>query len=78
MVHDEKTNCYKFVKDRIKYTLVPIKEEETTGTSEMRVLLMSGKQFLKQVEDNEVSYAVVRTSKMVLLHTNVSDLPIEI
>ena len=33
VVHDGKTNCYKFVKDGIKNTLVPIKEEETTETS---------------------------------------------
>ena len=43
VVHDGLTNCYKFVKDGIKHTLVPIKEEETTGTCETRVLLMSGK-----------------------------------
>eukprot|EP00253_Pinus_taeda_P007574 PITA_07574 len=53
VVHDGKTNCYKFVKDGIKHTLVPIKEEETTETSLTRVLLMGGKQFLKQIEDNE-------------------------
>eukprot|EP00253_Pinus_taeda_P021874 PITA_21874 len=41
--HDGKTNCYKFVKDGIKHTLVPIKEEETAETSGTRVLLMGGK-----------------------------------
>lgn len=78
VVHDGKTNCYKFVKDGIKHTLVPIKEEETKGTSETRVLLMSGKQFLKQVEDSEVSYVVVIRAKIVLIHTKVSYFPIEI
>jgi len=33
---------------------------------------------MKQVEDSEVSYAVVRREKMVLLHIEVSDLPPEI
>eukprot|EP00253_Pinus_taeda_P002030 PITA_02030 len=78
VVHDGKTNCYKFVKDGIKHTLVPIKEEETTETSGMRVLLMGGKQFLKQTEDSEVNYAIVRRVKTMLLHTEVSDLPAEI
>ncbi len=27
VVHDGLTNCYKFLKDGIKHTLVPIKEE---------------------------------------------------
>eukprot|EP00253_Pinus_taeda_P003741 PITA_03741 len=43
VVHDGKTNFYKFVKDGIKHTLVPIKEEETTKTSGKKVLLMGGK-----------------------------------
>lgn len=57
---------------------MPIKEEEIAETSGMRVLLMGGKQFLKQIEDSEVSYAIVRRAKTVLLHTKVSDLPTEI
>ena len=43
VIHDRKTNCYKFFMDRITHTLVPIKDEETTRTSETRVLLMGGK-----------------------------------
>lgn len=78
VVHDGKKNCYKFVKDGIKHTLVPIKEEETTETSGMRVLLMGRKQFLKQVENSEVIYVVVRRAKIVLLHTKVLDFPAEI
>jgi len=63
VVHDGLTNCYKFVKDGIKHTLVPIKEEGTTGKSEPKALLVSGKQFLKQVEDSEMGYAVCKESK---------------
>eukprot|EP00253_Pinus_taeda_P017651 PITA_17651 len=51
--HDGKTNYYKFVKDGIKHTLVPMKEEETTETSGTKVLLVGGKEFLKQIEDDE-------------------------
>eukprot|EP00253_Pinus_taeda_P006624 PITA_06624 len=54
VVHDGLTNCYKFVKDGIKHTIVPIKEEGTIGTSEPRALLVSKKQFLKQVQDSEM------------------------
>jgi len=43
LVHDGMTNCYKFVKDGIKHTLVPVKEEEATKTSGTKVLLMGGK-----------------------------------
>eukprot|EP00253_Pinus_taeda_P014170 PITA_14170 len=66
-------------KDGIKHMLVPIKEEEgELETSETRALLVSGKQFVKQVEDSKIGYAVVRKARTVLLHTKILDLPIEI
>eukprot|EP00253_Pinus_taeda_P036264 PITA_36264 len=48
--------------DGIKHTLVPIKEEGKTETGEPRTLLVSRKQFLKQVEDSEMGYEVVKKS----------------
>eukprot|EP00253_Pinus_taeda_P002625 PITA_02625 len=77
LAHDGLPNCNKFVKDGIKHTLVPIKEKGTAGTSEPRAPLIGGKQFLKQVEDNKMGY-VVNRAKIVLLHTEASDLPPEI
>jgi len=58
--------------------LMPIKEEGTTETSEPRALLVSRKQFLKQVEDSDIGYAVVKKVRTVLLHTEVLDLHTEI
>eukprot|EP00253_Pinus_taeda_P034746 PITA_34746 len=43
VVHDGLTRCCKFVNDGIEHTLVPIKEEGTTETSEPRTLLVSRK-----------------------------------
>ena len=78
VVHDGLTNCYKFFKDGLRHMLVPIKEEGTAETSEPRTLLVSRKQFLKQVEDSEIGYAVVKKARTILLHTKVSDLPTKI
>eukprot|EP00253_Pinus_taeda_P024940 PITA_24940 len=78
VTHDGKTNCYKFVKDGVKHTLVPIKEEDTTESSGTKTLLIAAKQFVRQIEKNEVNYAVVRRTKGVSLNTEKSELPIEI
>eukprot|EP00253_Pinus_taeda_P006788 PITA_06788 len=78
VTHDGKTNCYKFTKDWVKHTLVPIKEEETTESSGTKALLIGGKQFVKQVEENEVIFSVVRRMKPVLLNLEKSELPKEI
>eukprot|EP00253_Pinus_taeda_P032834 PITA_32834 len=78
VTHDGKTNCYKFTKDGVKHTLVPIKEEDTAESSGTKALLIGGKQFVKQVEENEVNFAVVRRMKPVLLNLEKSELPKEI
>eukprot|EP00253_Pinus_taeda_P013257 PITA_13257 len=74
-IHDGKTNCYKFVKDGIKHTLVPIKEENTAETSGVKTLLLGGKEFIKQIEDSGINFAVIRRPRTVVLHTQISDLP---
>jgi len=77
-VHDGKTNRYKFVKDGIRHTLVPIKEESAAEASGVKALLLGGKEFIKQMDDSEVNFAVIRRPRAVILQTQVSDLPEEI
>eukprot|EP00253_Pinus_taeda_P003555 PITA_03555 len=77
-VHDGRTNCYKFVKDGIKHTLVPIKEDNIAEASGVKALLLGGKEFIKQIEDSEINFVVIRRPKAVVLHTQVSDLPEEV
>ena len=69
VVHDEEKNCYRFVKNGIKNTLVPMKEEEGAESSGTKTLLLGGKDFLRQMKDDEINYAVVRRPKVVLMHT---------
>ena len=78
VIHDGERNYYKFEKDGIKPTLVPLKEEKISKTSSSKVLFLGGKEFLQQMEEEEVSYAVVCKPKVVLLHTEIVDLPFEV
>eukprot|EP00253_Pinus_taeda_P016787 PITA_16787 len=78
VTHDGVLNCYKFEKDGVRHTLVPMREEEAVEVNETKALLMSGKQFLKQVENSEMTYAVVRKRRTVLLPTEITAFPIEI
>lgn len=78
VVHDRESNCYKFEKDGMKHTLVLLKEEDTTRTSNPKVMLLGGKVFLQQMEEEEVSYAIVCKPKVILLHTKIVDIPIEV
>eukprot|EP00253_Pinus_taeda_P002573 PITA_02573 len=59
VTHDGVVNCYKFEKDGVRHTLVLIKEGKgATETSETKALLVSGKQFLKQVEGSKIDIVV--------------------
>lgn len=71
VVHNGKTNYYKFVKDGVKHTLVPMKEEDIA-------LLLGGKEFLQQMGDDEIKFSIVQRPRAVLVHTEIKDLLEEI
>eukprot|EP00253_Pinus_taeda_P016833 PITA_16833 len=78
VVHYGKTNCYKFVKYGIKHTLVPMKEEDKTENSGTKVLLLGGKEFLQQIGDDEIKFAIVQRPRAMLIHTEITYFPEEI
>ena len=77
-IHEGKRNAYKFQKDGLNQTLLPLQEEETTGNNDPKDLLMSGKEFIQHMEGNKVNFSLVCKPKVVLTSTKILDLPIEI
>eukprot|EP00253_Pinus_taeda_P005681 PITA_05681 len=78
-MHDGKRNTYKFEKDGVNHTLLPLLEEGGPGQkTDPKTLLLGGKEYLKQMKEGEVSYAVICKPKVITTSTKVSDLPIEI
>ena len=45
-IHDGNKNTYKFHKDGIDHTLIPIKDEGTSVAPEPKALMLSGKRYL--------------------------------
>ncbi len=78
VVHNGKTNCYKFVKNGVKHTLVPMKEEDTINNSGLEAFLIGGKDLLQRMGDDEIKFTIVRRPRAVLVHTEIKDLPEEI
>eukprot|EP00253_Pinus_taeda_P023337 PITA_23337 len=78
-MHDGKRNTYKFEKDGVNHTLLPLPEEGgPRQKTDPKTLLLGGKEYLKQMKEGEVSYAVICKPKVIMTSTKVSDLPIEI
>ena len=77
-MHDGNKKTYKFSKDGVNHTLLPQEEDDTSKEPNSKTLLLSGKEYLQQMEEDEVIYALVLKSKVIFTSTKVSDLPIEI
>eukprot|EP00253_Pinus_taeda_P010063 PITA_10063 len=78
-IHHGKRNTYKFGKDGVNHTLLPLQEEDgPRQKTDPKTLLLGGMEYLKHIEQNEVNFAVICKPKVIMTSTKVSDLPIEI
>ena len=62
----------------IRHVLHPLQEGGTTGQLTPKVLMLSGKEYLQQIEEEGLNYAMVCKPRAVTRKTNVTDLPKEI
>eukprot|EP00253_Pinus_taeda_P012663 PITA_12663 len=78
-MHDGKRTTYKFGKYGINHTLLPMGEEDASRKkTDPKTLLLGGKEYLQQIEENEVNFVVICKPKVIVTSTKVSYLPIEI
>jgi hypothetical protein len=79
MIHDGRKNTYTLDKNGRMHMLLPIKNQEVKTEMRNIVLLMSGKELLKEVKKKEdTQFIVVRKLKIVLTSMRIDDLPEEI
>jgi hypothetical protein len=76
VVHDGRMNTYTLGKDGRTHRLLSIKEKEMKPEVSNTILLMSGKELLKEMDKKEdPQFFVVRKPRIVLTSTRVDDLP---
>jgi hypothetical protein len=79
VVHDGRKNTHTLEKNGRTHMLLPIKDKEVKPKVSNTVLLMSGKELLKEVKEKEdTQFIVVRKPRIVLTSTRIDDLPEEI
>jgi hypothetical protein len=79
VVHDGRKNTYTLEKNGRTHMLLLIKDKEVKTKVSNIVLLMNGKELLKEVKKKEdPQFIVVRKPRIVLTNTRVDDLPEEI
>jgi hypothetical protein len=79
VVHDGRKNTYTLEKNGRTHMLLSIKDKEVKPEVSNTVLIMSGKELIKEVKKKEdTQFIVVRKPRIVLTSTRVDDLPEEI
>jgi hypothetical protein len=78
-MHDGRKNTYTLEKNGRTHMLLPMEEKRAKEEASTRILLMSGKELLKEVkEEEEMQFAVVRKPRVILTSTLVNDIPEEV
>lgn len=78
VAYNGRENTFTFEKEGRRHTLIPLKDERAEEQTSPKVLLFTEKEFLKHVQNEEVSFVVVGKPRTVLTTTRIVDLPIKV
>jgi hypothetical protein len=79
VIHDGRKNTYTLEKNGRTHMLLPMEEKRAKEEASTSILLMSGKELLKEVkEEQEMQFTVVRKPRVILTSTSMDDLPEEV
>ena len=65
-------------KEERRHTLVPLNDEKIEQQTSPKILLVKEKEFLEQLQEEEVSFAIVGKPRTIVTNTRVDELPIEV
>jgi hypothetical protein len=79
VIHERRKNTYTLEKNGRTHMLLPIEEKKVKEEANTIILLISGKELLKEFkEEQEMQFVVVRKPKVILTSTSMHDLPKEV
>ena len=77
-MYNGKENTFVLEKEGRRHNLVPLKDEKIEEQTSPKVLLVKEKEFLEQLQEEEVSFAIVGKPRTVITNTRIDELPAEI
>jgi hypothetical protein len=76
VIHDGRKNTYTLEKNGRTHMLFPIQEKKVKEEANTSILLMSGKELLREFKrEEEMQFVVVRKPRVVLTSTSMDDFP---
>jgi hypothetical protein len=78
VMYNGRENTFALEKEGRRHILIPLKDEKVEEQSSSKVLLVKEKEFLEQLQEDEVSFAVIGKPRTVITNTRIDELPIEV
>ena len=79
VIHDGRKNTYTLEKNGRTHMLLPIEGKKVKEEANTSILLMSGKELLREIKkEQEMQFVVVKKPKVVLTSTSMDDFPEEV
>ena len=78
VIYKGRENTFVLEKEERRHTLVPLNDEKIEQQTSLKILLVKEKEFLEQLQEEEVSFVIVGKPRTVVTNTRVDELPIEV
>jgi hypothetical protein len=78
VMYNGRENTFSLEKEGRRHTLVPLKDEKTEEQTSPKILLVKEKEFLEQLQADEVSFSIVGKPRTIITNTRMDELPIEV
>jgi hypothetical protein len=78
VMYNGRENTFSLEKEGIRHILIPLKDEKVEEQRNSKVLLVKEKEFLEQLQEDEVSFSIIGKPRTVITNTRIDDLPIEV
>ena len=77
-MYNDREKTFFLEKEGRRHTLIPLKDENVAEQTSPKILLVKEKEFLEQLQEEEVSFAIVGKPKTVITNTRIDELPFEV
>ena len=77
-MYNGRENTFVLEKEGRRHTLIPLKDEKVAEQTRPKILLVKEKEFLEQLQEEEVSFAIVGKPKTIITNTRIDELPVEV
>jgi hypothetical protein len=79
VMHDGRKNTYTLEKNGCRHMFLSLEDKGVKEETSLSILLMSGKELLKEVKkDREMQFVVIGKPRDILTNTSMNDFPVEI